>query len=167
MVDRSSSIFSLLSSLPVPRPANYATREKQIPFREEPIPPMKKHALIFGLAVITDVVWFMVYKNLPPLSNCQGFACGPLFLWLFILYHIIIIPLIFGVVGYLTAVETPFKQSLRYFGLALLPVIILIVVSIPMYRYSMRQQEERASQEMKEIISDYEANPEKYKRRPY
>lgn len=131
------------------------------------MPPMKKQALIFGLAVITDVVWYMVYINLPPLSNCQSFDCALPFFCLFILYHIIIIPLIFGVVGYLTAVETPFKQSLRYFGLALLPVIILIVVSIPMYRYSMRQQEERASQEMKEIISDYEANPEKYKRRPY
>lgn len=124
---------------------------------------MKKNILILTSAIVISSFWFFFLAHLPIFPACEGLACaGTVVIILFV--HFIIIPIIFGISGYVFSKENRFKQAFYSLGISLM---VAIVIFLPQFFIARQQEKIRAEQEIQDIKARYEANPGQYKQRPY
>lgn len=125
---------------------------------------MKKNILILILAIIVSTTWFFAAPALPMFQcnptefGCVGTGIGIAFV------HFFIIPILFGIFGYVSVKEHRVRQALYSFGISL---IVALAVFLPKFIIVYNQDQQKAQQDVQNMKANYEAHPEQYKQRPY
>ncbi len=125
---------------------------------------MRKNILTLISAIVVSTAWFFVAPVLPMFQcnptefGCVGTGIGIAFV------HFIIIPVIFGIFGYIFSKESRSRQALRSFGISF---IVALAIFLPRFIILIHESNLKASQDIQDMKDRYEAHPEQYKNRPY
>lgn len=123
---------------------------------------MKKNIITLVVSIIVTLAWLFGAPKLP-FFQCEGLVCGGVgFVIVFI--ALALIPIIFGILGYVFSKENRLKQAFYSFGISLLVSAVIIVPQIIM---GLNESKLKAEQDIQDAKARYEANPEQYKQRPY
>jgi uncharacterized membrane protein len=124
----------------------------------------KLNILTLISSIIVSVVWFLGASKLPMFQcnptefGCVGTGIGIAFI------HFIIIPIIFGISGYIFSKEKRFKQAFYSLGISF---IVAMVVFLPSFIIGINGNNLKAQQDIENMKANYYMHPEQYKQRPF